>query len=167
MILRMIFLGMISLLLGCSAERSEFANPHSYGGEVSQDHSTRISTILARPAEFEGKTVVVEGVTGSVCENRGCWMYIEDGDARMRVTFKDYSFFVPIGSEGKRVRAEGIVSSSVVSKETLQHWAEEEEGGDPAAVTEDMTVVMLEASGVVMENGEDLSPEQQAMMTGG
>jgi len=94
-------------------------------------------------------------------------MYVTDGAQRVRVTFKDYGFFVPIGSQGKRVRLEGKVTSRLVSKDLLQHWAEEEEGGDPAAFTEDQTMILLEATGVVMENGEELSGDQKEMMSEG
>ena len=153
------------LFLSCTRD-TRFENPGVYGVAPEEMSVTRIGDILTDGQTFEGKEVMVEGITGSVCENRGCWMYVEDGSSRIRVTFKDYGFFVPKDAQGKRVRVRGSVNSRLVSKETLQHWAEEEPGGDPSAVLGDSTMVMLTATGVVIENGGELSEDQKEMMSG-
>jgi len=151
-------------VLSCAPEKP-FENPGIYGVAPDQKGTTEISEIISQAGEYEGKEVLVEGVTGAVCENRGCWMYIADGEARIRVTFKDYGFFVPKDAAGKRVRAYGIVSSRLVSKEKLQHWAEETPGGDPSSVRGDSTVTMLTASGVVIENGGEVAEDQEELMS--
>lgn len=152
------------ILWSCAPEKP-FENPGVYGVAPDQQETTEIRQILAQAGEYEGKEVLVEGVTGSVCENRGCWMYIGDDGSRIRVTFKDYAFFVPKDAAGKRVRAYGIVSSQLVTKEKLQHWEEETAGGDPSSIRGDSTVVMLTASGVVIENGGELAADQREMMS--
>ena len=43
-----------------------------------------------------------------VCKKKGCWMKVEKSDGTlMRVTFKDYGFFVPKDIAGKNVIIEG------------------------------------------------------------
>jgi len=37
----------------------------------------------------------IEGKITEVCQAKGCWMVVVDGDTYARVTFKDYGFFVP------------------------------------------------------------------------
>ena len=150
---------------GCSVEEP-FRDPMVYGEPLAEMTPAEIHDVVAQSQRYDGQTILVEGVTGSVCQNRGCWMYITDGQEKIRVNFKDYGFFVPKGSEEKRVKAQGIVTSQHVSKETLQHWAEEESGGDPSSIQNDSTIVMLTASGVVIEEGEELSPDQKELMSG-
>ncbi len=41
--------------------------------------------------------------------------------AGLRVTFKDYGFFVPITSKGSHVRAEGTVQITTLSKDEVDH----------------------------------------------
>ena len=50
------------------------AAPESFGTGVSLAETTPIDRVIARPAEFEGKTVRVEGTVSAVCTHMGCWM---------------------------------------------------------------------------------------------
>jgi hypothetical protein len=43
----------------------------------------------------------------------------------VRVTFKDYGFFVPLDSKGAKVRAEGIAEVKTLSKKEADHLEEE------------------------------------------
>ena len=69
-----------------------------------------LSDVLANPAGYDKTPVVVEGVIAKACETKGCWMVLvpESGKDGMRVTFKDYGFFIPLDSKGMKVRAEGV-----------------------------------------------------------
>ena len=55
-------------------------------------------------------------------------MTIKTGDSStMRVTFKDYGFFVPKeGMEGKSAIFEGKVTKTVTTVETLKHFAQDD-----------------------------------------
>ena len=44
-----------------------------------------------------GKIIQLTGYITKSCAKKGCWMVMEDGKTSMRVTFKDYGFFVPLG----------------------------------------------------------------------
>jgi hypothetical protein len=71
------------------------------------------------------RPVRVEGKVEQVCQNKGCWMVLTDGKQSVRVTFKDYGFFVPTGIAGKTVIAEGVVSKKTISEDEARHQAEE------------------------------------------
>ena len=43
----------------------------------------------------------------------------------VRVTFKDYGFFVPVDSAGAQARVEGTVKVTELSEETARHYASE------------------------------------------
>ena len=52
------------------------------------------------------------------CEKKGCWMELA-ADAKgpgVRVTFKDYGFFVPLDSAGRTAKVEGVVKVAELSE---------------------------------------------------
>src|SRR5688572_10832060 len=66
-----------------------------------------LDKVLASPAEYAKKPVIVEGVISQACTNKGCWVELAPaaGKAGMRITFKDYAFFVPLDAKGMLARA--------------------------------------------------------------
>ena len=76
---------------------------------------------------FANQSVIVEGIVGQVCQMKGCWMQLvpKGATAGIRVTFKDYGFFVPTESGGLVARLEGTFERIVFSKEDADHLAEE------------------------------------------
>ena len=69
---------------------------------------------------------VVEAKVTEVCQAKGCWMKVDlpNGES-MRVTFKDYGFFMPKDLAGKSVKMNGIAKIEETDVETLKHFAED------------------------------------------
>ncbi len=82
-----------------------------------------LATVLASPADYTTRPVLVEGVVVKSCENKGCWMQLAPDAAStgVRVTFKDYGFFIPTTSAGMTARAHGIVTRTVHPKKDADH----------------------------------------------
>lgn len=80
-----------------------------------------------------GQTLAVKAPAAEVCQNKGCWMVLTEGARTMRVTFVDYSFFVPKDIAGKTVVVEGVLSRKLLSAEEARHYAEESASGAAAA----------------------------------
>ncbi|MCC5938786.1 MAG: DUF4920 domain-containing protein [Lunatimonas sp.] len=102
---------------------------------------------------FEGK---VYGTIKEVCAHKGCWMTVELPDGSdMRVTFKDYGFFVPKNAQGFRVTLEGMAEKSVTDVATLKHYAEDAGKAQTEidSITEPEESVAFEAVGVEIEEG--------------
>ena len=81
------------------------------GAGVSITEATPIATILARPDDFVGKTIRVDGVATAVCEDMGCWMSIAseaDAAKTIRVKVEDGVIVFPMSAKGKKVSAEGV-----------------------------------------------------------
>ncbi|MGZ5441697.1 MAG: DUF4920 domain-containing protein [Thermoanaerobaculia bacterium] len=101
----------------------------SRGAAIAKDaKSVPLATVLASPAEYTKTPVVVEGVVTNACERKGCWMQLQpapDADQSVRVTFKDYGFFVPLDSKGMKARAEGVTTVKKLSKAEADHLEEE------------------------------------------
>jgi hypothetical protein len=89
--------------------------------------SVSLAKVLAEPDSFTKTPVVVDGVIAVACTRKGCWMQLapaEGGDS-VRVTFKDYGFFIPLDSKGMKARAEGVAVVKTLSKAEADHLAEE------------------------------------------
>lgn len=117
----------IALLLATTA----FANDViTRGAAVSKDaKAIPLATVLENPEAYTKEAVVVEGVIAAACTRKGCWMQLApsaDESARsVRVTFKDYGFFIPLDAKGMNARAEGVAVVKTLSKADADHLEEE------------------------------------------
>lgn len=113
------------------------------------------------PSELAEKMQTAEKVEAkvvanivSVCQVKGCWMQVDMGNGEvMRVTFKDYGFFVPLDATGKTVVMEGEASRKTTSVEMLRHYAEDagKSEAELAAITEPETKLAFVATGVIVK----------------
>ncbi len=91
--------------------------------------AVKLADVLAKPQTHDGKTVLVEGRVRKACERKGCWMELaadgQDKGPGVRVTFKDYGFFVPLDSAGAQARVEGVVQVAELSESRAQHYESE------------------------------------------
>ncbi|MEM6643790.1 MAG: DUF4920 domain-containing protein [Bacteroidota bacterium] len=68
----------------------------------------------------------VRGVALDVCQKKGCWMTLKnEANQTIRVTFKDYGFFVPVDISGKEVIVEGLAQVEVIPEADARHYAED------------------------------------------
>lgn len=98
-------------------------------GTAISDDTKRVplAQVLETPQDFTKEPVVIEGVVEASCQNKGCWMEVvpEAGQPGVRVTFKDYGFFVPKEIKGMKARMQGTVAVKTLSKEDADHLAGE------------------------------------------
>ncbi len=100
------------------------------GAAVSKDaKAISLATVLENPESYTKDAVVVEGVIAASCTRQGCWMQLAPSDAEgtssVRVTFKDYGFFIPLEAKGMKARAEGVAVVKTLSKADADHLEEE------------------------------------------
>ncbi|HEX6159250.1 MAG TPA: DUF4920 domain-containing protein [Thermoanaerobaculia bacterium] len=111
----------VLLLVAASAFAGEVVKR---GAPIATDAKpVAFAEVLAHPENYTTAPVVIEGIVQTACQNKGCWMQIapEAGQAGMRVTFKDYAFFVPKDSKGMAAKMEGVVTVKTLSKEDAEH----------------------------------------------
>lgn len=96
----------------------------------------------------------IRGKVIEVCQSKGCWMTLQmpDGSEPIRVTFKDYAFFMPLDLAGKEVELDGIAKKQIISVETLRHYAEDAHKSEEeiAKIKDPKKEVEFEAKGVVI-----------------
>lgn len=109
----------------------ETSAPAAFGKPLKGLKPTPVAEVLA--SAKEGATVRVEGTAEKVCKNKGCWVSVREGDARVHVTFEGYSFFVPKDSAGKAVVLEGKVKVKAPDPAEVAHLKSEGAGEAAAA----------------------------------
>jgi hypothetical protein len=98
--------------------------------------------------------VVIEAEILECCRKKGCWMTIDMGEGKsMRVTFKDYGFFVPLNADGRVATLKGAASVDTLDVETLRHFAEDagKSKEEIEAITEPEYELTFEATGVLIK----------------
>ena len=103
-------------------------NDDKLGAGVTLTDATPIAAIHAKPADFVGKTVRIDGVVTAVCQEMGCWLAIASEQekgliVRLKVDH-DAGIMFPVEAKGKKVSAEGVFEKI---------GADDKEGNEAAA----------------------------------
>ena len=142
---------------------SEAAVVGNYGDKIDASGAISTDEMMKLLGSSDSVAVKVEGEILATCAMKGCWMNLQLADGQeMRVTFKDYAFFVPKeGMEGNRAVIEGVATRTMTDVATLKHFAED--AGKPQieidAITEDKEELTFEASGVIIYSDADAEEE--------
>ncbi len=130
------------------------AGATTYGKPLTVKDATKVSDILAKPEQFDGKRVKIEGPVVDVCQTRGCWIKIGGDKDFESLTFKvdDGVIVFPMSARGKTALVEGVVSVTTQSVEEQkkhgEHMAKEQgKAFDPASVKGPKTVILLKGEG--------------------
>jgi len=89
----------------------------------------------------------VEGTVEAVCQKKGCWMVLADGNVKARILMKDHAFALPTDARGKKAQVEGTVEKRTLSEAQVKHLAEDA-GKDPNAEQGTRVEFVLTATGV-------------------
>lgn len=100
------------------------AEPKAFGAAFTLT-GTPVPLAQAITSAKPGTPVLVTATAEQVCQKKGCWMILKEGETAIRVTFKDYGFFVPKEILGKTVTVEGLLEEKVVSEKEERHYAKD------------------------------------------
>ncbi len=125
-----------------------------YGDTITAEGALTPAELVANLGDNASYTGKVETVINSCCKKKGCWMRVDLGDGKeMKVTFKDYGFFVPLESAGKPVIMQGEAYYDTLSIEELKHYAEDagKTEAEIDAIIAPEPVLAFEATGVIIK----------------
>src|SRR5215471_14131951 len=117
-----------------------------------------LATLLAKPADYVGKTVQVKGKITEVCQMMGCWIDLtNDEGQKLRIKVNDGDIEFPKDAAGKSAITEGQFNKLELTKEQAVARAKEEaeEKGkkfDPASVKGPVTIYQIQGAGAVILN---------------
>jgi Domain of unknown function (DUF4920) len=126
-----------------------------HGKKIKKNKKTIEASQLAhKMADAKVLSARVSGLVEDVCQAKGCWMkVITENGQTIRVTFKDYAFFVPKDIAGKKVIFEGKACKSETSVAELKHYAQDagKSAEEIAKITKSEYAITFEAEGVIIE----------------
>ena len=119
-----------------------------FGAGLTLSNETPLGEVLAAPERYGEEPVLVRGRLTDLCTKKGCWTVLTDGEAQVRVRFRDYGFFLPPDALGAQALVEGVADVRTVSEREARHIASESRGGRPEAIEGPRREVGFVASGV-------------------
>jgi hypothetical protein len=125
----------------------------SWGSKIVLKDALTLTEAIKNFKTIGNKEILVEGAVQKVCEEKGCWMGIGDGNLKVRVTFKNYGFFVPTDLVGKKAMIQGVLEHTTMSVADARHYAKDSGAGanEVAAITKPVEEFRLVASGVELK----------------
>ena len=114
---------LVGIALGVSVGAQRPDSVIVRGVPLSDSPLVQVADVLGDSDAYAGRTVTIEGSVERVCRVKGCWMRVVSADesSAIRVTFKNYGFFVPTDSAGHQARLEGVVETTTFSRDDTNH----------------------------------------------
>jgi hypothetical protein len=141
-------------LQGAPTTDTATATAQFFGDKISEDGAVALSELSALMGDKKELNVKLTGEIEAVCQKKGCWMEIKNpnGEA-LRVTFKDYGFFMPKDASGRTAIIEGIAKVEETSIADLKEYAKDAGEGKEAieAIKETKKELVFEANGVILK----------------
>ncbi len=140
----------------------------SFGATITPDGAITPAELMAQMEEQETMNTKLQATINECCKKKGCWMDVDMGNGMaMKVTFKDYGFFVPKNADGNLAIMEGVAYWDTISVDMLRHYEEDGLATDldslarEAAIkeiheriTEPELQLAFEATGVMIEENK-------------
>lgn len=163
MIRNIIFFAIILFISACNSPvgqketstETEQSEEGFYGEKINSENFISGDELAALLAENDSVWVSMKSTIVSNCQSSGCWMNLDLGnDEVVKVTFKDYAFFIPLDSKGKTAIVEGFAKKEIIPVDLLKHYAEDENKSQEEidAITEPELSYTFEAKGVIIED---------------
>jgi starvation-inducible outer membrane lipoprotein len=136
------------------AEASAAAEWQHFGAAVNQQEVVAAYKLTDMAAKEDSLLLTVKGEALSSCSKKGCWMKVKLAEGEeMRVTFKDYGFFVPKDLTGEEVIFEGMLTHKMIDVETLQHYVQDAGASEEEVkqITDPKKEYSFEATGVLVK----------------
>ncbi len=130
------------------------ANTGWFGEEFEVTETVTPAEVAALMNDSSTNEFIVEGTIQECCQKKGCWMKVDMGNGEsMRVSFKDYGFFVPLDAGGRTMVMKGVAMYDTISVDFLKHLAEDANATQEEidAITEPELALTFEATGVLIK----------------
>ena len=125
-----------------------------YGEAFTVTKSIPASEVIGNPAAHLDGPIRVTGTVSDVCQKKGCWLVLSEGENHMRVLMKDHSFAVNMKGTGFLCDIEGTVVAEKPNPDATAHYESEGQEGAPVPEKGDTEVTYrLIASSVRMRKG--------------
>lgn len=125
-----------------------------FGDTITQDGAIAADQLAIQMKGKDSLKVKLTAAITDVCQKKGCWMNLNIGNNQtMKVSFKDYAFFVPKDAAGKTTIIEGVAFTDTTSIADLKHYAEDagKSKEEIEKITQPEINIGFEAHGVIIK----------------
>lgn len=151
--------GFFALLLLASCSSNKNTQPvkdgKHFGATINAKKAITYDELITKMVSVDSMPAKVTGKVHEVCQKKGCWMTLvseQPGKPDMRVTFKNYAFFMPKDLSGKKVVVDGFAFVETTSVADLRHYAQDagKSKAEIEAITQPKRELAFEAAGVLI-----------------
>lgn len=157
---------LIGICWGCNQEQQTSQNEPettteavatstTFGKKFSEENVMTMAQLQEVVREQDSVQAIVAGEIVASCQSKGCWMDIKMVDnSTMKVTFKDYGFFLPIEDlTGKEVVFTGTAKRALTSVDDQRHYAKDagKSQQEIEAITAPKEELRFVADGVILK----------------
>jgi hypothetical protein len=128
--------------------------PQFFGEKITEDGAVPTDSVKSMMGDQMELPCKLSGKIDAVCQKKGCWMELKNADGTtMRVTFKDYGFFMPKDASGLTAIVDGIAKIEETSIADLKEYAKDDvkSADDIDKITEPQRELVFEAKGVILK----------------
>lgn len=128
LLLTTIFAAFFSSVIAAQAIRlsepvAKDANSETFGTVIDQSlKSATMASLVTASESHLGAPFKLTTQISKVCQKKGCFFIAQQDDHVLRVSFKDYGFFIPTDSSGKTVTLTGELVKKTLSPEQAAHY---------------------------------------------
>ncbi|MFT6867451.1 MAG: hypothetical protein ACJA08_002294 [Cyclobacteriaceae bacterium] len=142
-----VFIVLSIFLLSCGNTENKY---QQFGNLIDDQEPIKMESLSTIDIQADA-SFKLTGTVDEVCQAKGCWMILKNENGiPVRVTFKDYGFFVPKDIAGRQVIVNGTITKKELEPDMAKHYA------DDANSVYDSTRSYLEyafiADGVLVSN---------------
>lgn len=96
-------------------------------GSVLDESLRKVSLVdvATQSKKYVGKPFQVETKIAKVCQKKGCFFIAQQQEHVIRVSFRDYSFFIPTDAGGKTVILTGELIQKELSPAQAEHFKQD------------------------------------------
>jgi Domain of unknown function (DUF4920) len=152
-----VLLGLTAMFQSCTNAQVP-ANAQAgqkFGAPITAEGAIAYDDLVTKMATVDSLGAKVKGKVSGVCQKKGCWMTLvpeQPGKPEMRVSFKDYAFFMPKDLSGHTVIIDGFALVETTPIEDLRHYAQDagKSKEEIEKITEPKRELNFEAAGVIV-----------------
>ncbi len=146
----------LAFFASCQNKKTETAatTAQYFGDTISEAGAIAADQLTTQMQGKDSLKVKLTATIADVCQKKGCWMNLNIGkDQTMKVSFKDYAFFVPKDAAGKTTVIEGVAFTDTTSVADLKHYAEDagKSKEEIEKITQPEINIGFEAHGVIIK----------------
>lgn len=134
--------------------KQETTKVEYFGEKITEDGALPTDSAMSLMGDSTSMNCKLVGKIDAVCQKKGCWMELKNQDgSSIRVTFKDYAFFMPKDGAGRTAIVDGIAKVEETSIADLKEYAKDDNQSKEAidAITEPKKELVFEAKGVILK----------------